>query len=163
VKVGAGSSRSQGECRCRGHHGIAAEPSWAHRAIGPCSFSDEPKALVTETKTAMASLEIDRRGLADGRQASRWGSALNLRNRRAQPQQGTRNRTALQPFVARFVVINLIGVALVAAAWAQGLLLKPFEADHSGMCYLITILFLAGLVSVFRKDWQTVRWAGNAL
>src|SRR5262249_22663906 len=84
-------------------------------------------------------------------------------NRRAQPQQGTGKRTALQPFVARFVVINLIGVALGAAAWAQGLLLKPFEADHSGMCYLITILFLAGLVSVFRQDWQTVRWAGNAL
>src|SRR2546421_487736 len=31
------------------------------------------------------------------------------------------------------------------------------------MCYLITALFLAALVAVSRKDWQTVRWAGNAL
>jgi hypothetical protein len=31
------------------------------------------------------------------------------------------------------------------------------------MCYLITALFLAALVAVSRQDWQTVRWAGNAL
>ncbi|HEY6335877.1 MAG TPA: hypothetical protein VI113_08330, partial [Alphaproteobacteria bacterium] len=67
------------------------------------------------------------------------------------------------PFVARFVVINLIGLALVAAAWAEGLLYRPYKADESGMCYLITLLFAAGLVAVARKDWQTVRWAGNAL
>ncbi|HYB09669.1 MAG TPA: hypothetical protein VEJ16_08365 [Alphaproteobacteria bacterium] len=67
------------------------------------------------------------------------------------------------PFVARFVVINLIGLALVAAAWAEGLLVRPYKADESGMCYLITVLFAAGLVAVARKDWQTVRWAGNAL
>ena len=67
------------------------------------------------------------------------------------------------PFAARFVVLNLIGLACIAAAWAEGLLLKPYQADTSGMCYLMTILFLAGLVAVARKDWQTVRWAGNAL
>jgi hypothetical protein len=31
------------------------------------------------------------------------------------------------------------------------------------MCYVITVLFLVGLLAVSRKDWQTVRWAGNAL
>jgi NADH:ubiquinone oxidoreductase subunit 2 (subunit N) len=67
------------------------------------------------------------------------------------------------PFAARFAVINLIGVALLAAAWAEGLLVKPYRADESGMCYLITALFLAGLVAVSRKDWQTVRWLGNSL
>jgi NADH:ubiquinone oxidoreductase subunit 2 (subunit N) len=67
------------------------------------------------------------------------------------------------PFFARFVVINLVGVALLTAAWAEGLLLKPYRADESGMCYLITALFLVGLVAVARKDWQTVRWSGNAL
>jgi hypothetical protein len=67
------------------------------------------------------------------------------------------------PFAARFAVLNLIGLACVAAAWAEGLLFKPYVADTSGMCYLMTILFLVGLVSVARKDWQTVRWAGNAL
>lgn len=67
------------------------------------------------------------------------------------------------PFFARFVVINLVGVALLCAAWAEGLLRKPYAADASGMCYLITVLFLAGLAAVLLKDWQTVRWAGNAL
>jgi hypothetical protein len=52
---------------------------------------------------------------------------------------------------------------LVGAAWAEDLLAKPYRADSSGMCWLITALFLAGLVAVYRKDWQTVRWAGNAL
>ena len=66
-------------------------------------------------------------------------------------------------FAARFAVINLVGVALLAAAWAENLLMKPFQADSSGMCYLITALFLAGLIAVYRRDWQTVRWTGNVL
>ena len=67
------------------------------------------------------------------------------------------------PFAARYAVINLIGVALIAAAWAEDLLYKPFTADHSGMSYLIAALFLAGMAAVVRRDWQTVRWAGNAM
>jgi len=69
----------------------------------------------------------------------------------------------LSAFAARFVVLNLVGAALVLAAWAEGLAYKPYAADSSGMCWLITALFLWGLVSVSRKDWQSVRWAGNAL
>ncbi|MBI1779383.1 MAG: hypothetical protein HYR63_28965 [Proteobacteria bacterium] len=67
------------------------------------------------------------------------------------------------PFAARFAVINLVGLALIAAAWAEDLLFKPYRADSSGMCYLITALFIAGLIAVIRKDWQTVRWTGNVL
>jgi len=73
------------------------------------------------------------------------------------------SRIARVPCLARFAIINLVGVALLAAAWAEGLLLKPYRADESGMCYLITALFVVGLFSVARKDWQTVRWTGNTL
>jgi len=66
-------------------------------------------------------------------------------------------------FLARFAVLNLIGLALVGAAWVEGLLVKPYQADTSAMCYLITALFLWGLVCCLRRDWQSVRWAGNAL
>ncbi|MGO8917609.1 MAG: hypothetical protein ACLQJR_17025 [Stellaceae bacterium] len=66
-------------------------------------------------------------------------------------------------YLARFAVLNLIGAALVLAAWAEGLLYRPYVADSSGMCWLITILFGWGLICVARKDWQSVRWAGNAL
>jgi NADH:ubiquinone oxidoreductase subunit 2 (subunit N) len=72
-------------------------------------------------------------------------------------------RVAQVPFLARFAVINLVGVALLAAAWAEDLLLKPYRADESGMSYLITVLFVVGLIAVSRKDWQTVRWTGNTL
>src|SRR5260370_9015696 len=70
---------------------------------------------------------------------------------------------APKAFLARFAVLNLIGAALLAAAWAEGLLLKPYQADSSRMCYLITVLFGWGLICCLRKDWQSVRWAGNAL
>jgi hypothetical protein len=79
------------------------------------------------------------------------------------PQRSLSARVAQVPFLARFAIINLVGVALLAAAWAEGLLLKPYRADESGMCYLITALFVAGLVAVAFKDWQTVRWTGNSL
>lgn len=83
---------------------------------------------------------------------------------RASPLQETlSSRMARVPFLARFAIINLVGAALLAAAWAEGLLLKPYRADESGMCYLITVLFVVGLISVARKDWQTVRWIGNTL
>ena len=70
---------------------------------------------------------------------------------------------AANAYIARFAVLNLIGAALVLAAWVEGLLYRPYVADSSGMCWLITILFGWGLICVLRKDWQSVRWAGNAL
>ena len=90
-------------------------------------------------------------------------SPLGVREQQALLLRSFRERAAGIPFAARYAVINLIGLALLGAAWAEGLLLKPYQADSSGMCYLITVLFAAGLVAVFLKDWQTVRWAGNAL
>ncbi len=83
-----------------------------------------------------------------------------LQNRLRRAFQGA---PAASAFAARFAVLNLIGVALLAAAWAEGLLLKPYEADTSHMCYLITALFAWGLACCLRQDWQSVRWAGNAL
>ncbi len=73
------------------------------------------------------------------------------------------SRASPKAFVARFTVINLVGVALVAAAWAEGWALKPYQADSSGVCFLITALFLWGLWRTFRSDWQAVRWIGNTL
>jgi hypothetical protein len=72
-------------------------------------------------------------------------------------------RPIANAFYARFAMLNLIGAAMLAAAWAQGLLLKPYQADSSRMCYLITVLFAWGLICCLRKDWQSVRWSGNAL
>jgi hypothetical protein len=72
-------------------------------------------------------------------------------------------KNAGSAFIARFAVLNLIGAALVAAAWVEGLAAKPYHADVSGMCVLITALFLWGLWRTFRRDWLAVRWIGNTL
>ena len=85
--------------------------------------------------------------------------ARDLQDRLLRAVQGP----APNAFLARFTVLNLIGAALLAAAWAEGLLLKPYQADSSRMCYLISVLFGWGLICCLRKDWQSVRWAGNAL
>lgn len=90
-------------------------------------------------------------------------AALGVREQQALVQRAFSSAASDIPFATRFAVLNLIGVALVGAAWAAGLLFKPYAVDSSGMCYLMTALFAAGLIAVFRKDWQTVRWAGNAL
>ncbi len=70
-------------------------------------------------------------------------------------------------FLARFVVLNLIGAALVAAAWAEDLLAKPYQADTSGMCWLITALFGWGQAQSFESFKQVVTaiyiGAGTAL
>ena len=110
----------------------------------------------------MVSLEIHSpESETASRFAPRHRSAAPLRTAMVIAMPGVHRLTL--PFLARFAVINLVGVALIAAAWAQGILLKPYEADHSGISYLITALFGVGLIAVVRKDWQTVRWAGNAL
>ncbi len=77
--------------------------------------------------------------------------------------RGVRDDPAGTAFRARFAVLNLIGAALVAAAWVEGLAAKPYRADVSGMCVLITVLFVWGLWCVFRRDWPAVRWIGNTL
>src|SRR5258707_3619353 len=90
-------------------------------------------------------------------------SPLGVREQQALLQTAFAGKAAAFPFAARFAVLNLIGLACIAAAWAEGLLFKPYAADTSGMCYLMTILLVAVLVAVALKDWQTVRCAGNAL
>jgi NADH:ubiquinone oxidoreductase subunit 2 (subunit N) len=94
---------------------------------------------------------------------TRSGNGSSPRRARPAGRRGRNPRSAPSAFLARFVVLNLIGAALVAAAWAEELLFKPYQADSSGMCYLITALFAWGLVCCLRRDWQSVRWSGNAL
>src|ERR1700741_4472626 len=77
--------------------------------------------------------EIEQPDLVDRRRTSGPSAPPNRKNQGMLARLASRENTALQPFVARFAVINLIGVALIGAAWAQGFLFKPFQADTSGM------------------------------
>jgi biopolymer transport protein ExbB/TolQ len=57
----------------------------------------------------------------------------------------------------RFALINLIGFALLGAAYFQGLLGMVLAADQTYLSVLIFFVFLGGLAICARKIWQTSR------
>ncbi|MEE9211004.1 MAG: MotA/TolQ/ExbB proton channel family protein [Kiloniellales bacterium] len=57
--------------------------------------------------------------------------------------------------VLRFALINLLGLALLGAAYAQGLVEMVLVADATYLSVLIFIVFLGGLGLCAHKVWQT--------
>ncbi|MFQ6018032.1 MAG: MotA/TolQ/ExbB proton channel family protein [Kiloniellaceae bacterium] len=57
----------------------------------------------------------------------------------------------------RFVLINLLGFALLGAAYLQGLVDKVVVADQTYLSVLIFLVFLGGLAICTGKVWQTSR------
>ncbi len=57
----------------------------------------------------------------------------------------------------RFLLINLTGFALLAAAWLQGWIAQILAADTTHVCKLIFGLFLGGLVLSGQKVWMLSR------
>ncbi len=57
----------------------------------------------------------------------------------------------------RFVLINLVGFALLSVAHLQGLLGMVLAADQTNLSVLIFLVFLGGLAVCARKIWQTSR------
>ncbi len=57
----------------------------------------------------------------------------------------------------RFALINLIGFALLGAAYVQGLLEMVLAADQTYLSVLIFVVFLGGTAVCARKIWQTSR------
>lgn len=59
--------------------------------------------------------------------------------------------------------MNATGFSLFAAAAVRGWALLPFVTDHTYLCDLIGLVFLMGLWSAYRGDWERVRWIGGLL
>jgi hypothetical protein len=59
--------------------------------------------------------------------------------------------------VLRFALLNVVGLALLGAAYVQGLVDKVIVADPTYLCVLIFLVFLGGLGICARKVWQTSR------
>ena len=57
----------------------------------------------------------------------------------------------------RFVLINMLGFALLAAAQIQGLIAMVLAADRTYLSVLIFFVFLGGLGICALKVWQTSR------
>ncbi len=57
----------------------------------------------------------------------------------------------------RFVLINLVGFALLGVAYVQGLIEMVLIADQTYLSVLIFMVFLGGVAICARKVWQTSR------
>lgn len=59
--------------------------------------------------------------------------------------------------VLRFALLNLVGFALLGAAFVQGLVHRALAADRTYLTALIFLVFLGGLAVCARRVWQTSR------
>lgn len=57
----------------------------------------------------------------------------------------------------RFVLINMMGMALLTAAYVHGLVEKVIAADRTYLSALIFVVFLGGVAICAQKVWQTSR------
>ncbi|HEY5597367.1 MAG TPA: MotA/TolQ/ExbB proton channel family protein [Kiloniellales bacterium] len=59
--------------------------------------------------------------------------------------------------VLRFALVNILGFALLGAAYAQGLVAKVFEGDATYLSHVIFAVFLGGQAICASKIWQASR------
>ena len=84
-----------------------------------------------------------------------------LRDKLALRQTGDASPVAAQArtlFLARCIVLQSIGGAILAALWIAGLAGKPFEGDTAALCWIILAIGAFGVVSLFRQRWRDVEW-----
>jgi hypothetical protein len=61
-------------------------------------------------------------------------------------------------FLSRFVVLQAVGAAFVAALWIAGLAGKPFEGTTAVLCWIILAMGALGIVAVFLQRWHDAQW-----
>ena len=61
-------------------------------------------------------------------------------------------------FLSRFVVLQTIGAAMIAALWIAGLVQKPFEGTTAPLCWIILGIGALGIVCVFLQRWRDAQW-----
>ena len=64
---------------------------------------------------------------------------------------------------ARLILLNLVGIALLAAAWWAGGLALLGEADHVFALPIIGGLVVIALGYAWAEDWGTVEWMADKL
>jgi len=61
-------------------------------------------------------------------------------------------------FLSRAVVLQAIGVAMIAGLWIAGVAGKPFESSNGALCWIIIAMGLLGIACVFMQRWNDVQW-----
>ena len=62
----------------------------------------------------------------------------------------------------RFGLLNIVALALLAAAWGNGLLARPYEADSTRLVLVIAAVFVAGLAIACWRVYETSREINRA-
>ena len=82
----------------------------------------------------------------------------------ASPEAPEDRKTSVSPapsatrphlLILRFALLNLVAVAILGAAWAQGLVDLVLRSDRTHICVVIFVVFLGGLAVCARKVWRT--------
>lgn len=60
--------------------------------------------------------------------------------------------------VWHFLVLQMIGAALLIAAGLSNFLTQPFTGNTWPMCWLVTVVGLVGLWFVYMRKWSHVSW-----
>lgn len=83
-----------------------------------------------------------------------------LRNDLATPRalDGVEAPETQLAFLSRFVVLQTIGAALIAALWIASLVQKPFDGATAPLCWIILGIGALGIVCVFLQRWHDVQW-----
>jgi hypothetical protein len=61
-------------------------------------------------------------------------------------------------YLARCIVLQVIGASLIVALWIAGLAQKPFEGDNAFLCWAIVGIGALGIAAVFLRRWNDVQW-----
>jgi biopolymer transport protein ExbB/TolQ len=81
-------------------------------------------------------------------------------------QAGPRSQNGHEPaksdsysylLLLRFCLLNIAALALLAAAWGNGLVARAFESDTTRLVFVIAAVFVAGLSLAFWRVFETSR------
>jgi len=61
-------------------------------------------------------------------------------------------------FLSRFIVLQGIGAALVAALWIAGVAGEPFQGGAAALSWIILAIGALGILCVFLQRWRDVQW-----
>lgn len=75
----------------------------------------------------------------------------------ARKADGARDRPHHFLLLLRFALLNLLGFALLVAAYVHGLIDLAIQADRTYLSAVISAIFLGGLALCARRIWQTSR------
>ena len=64
-------------------------------------------------------------------------------------------------FYSRFVVLQSVGAAILAALWIAGLAGLPFEGENAPICWLIVAIGAIGVGLALFRRWRDVQWVAT--